>query len=190
MSIWNRIVAVGDEDGGSVIRKAGFRDMKLTSEERERFIACVRELLENEHVRSMDRFIQHGRVSCLEHCVSVAYYSYWLCRRLRMRIDDRSLIRGALLHDFFLYDWHTAGTQYGLHGFTHPRTALGNAQQHFSLNETEKDIILDHMWPLTISRFPKRRETHIVCLIDKWRSLAETFRLARPALSLDVPFSA
>lgn len=153
--------------------------MKLTCEEQAYFEECARDILACEQVRSMERYIQHGRVTTLQHSLSVAYYSYWLCRRLRLRVDARSLIRGALLHDFFLYDWHTAGRTYGLHGFTHPTTALRNAQRYFRLNDTEKDTIYNHMWPLTIRRLPKRKETLAVCAVDKWRSLAETFRLAR-----------
>lgn len=154
--------------------------MRLTQEERDYFDTCAKEILSSEAVQSMRGFVQHGRVSCLEHSLAVAYYSYWLCRRLHLRVDGRSLIRGALLHDFFLYDWHKAGRQYGLHGFTHPTTALRNARRHFSLNPREEDIIENHMWPLTIRRLPRCRETFAVCAVDKWRSLAETFRLARP----------
>ena len=77
--------------------------MKLTREEQAYFEECARDILACEQVRSMERYIQHGRVTTLQHSLSVAYYSYWLCRRLRLRVDARSLIRGALLHDFFLY---------------------------------------------------------------------------------------
>ena len=80
----------------------------------------------------MDRYVQHANVSCLNHCLSVAYTSYWVCERLGLSVDRRSLIRGALLHDFFLYDWHEKSGRKGLHGFTHPRTALENAQRRFS----------------------------------------------------------
>lgn len=153
--------------------------MKLTHEEHLYFAGCIQDLLDCEEVRSMERFVQHGRISTLQHSLSVAYYSYWLCRRLHARVDARSLIRGALLHDFFLYDWHTAGRKYGLHGFTHPATALRNAQRLFSLNDTEKDIIYNHMWPLTIRRLPRKKETLAICAVDKWRSLAETLRLAK-----------
>ena len=80
--------------------------MKLTRDEHLYFNACAKALLACPEVQSMSAFTQHGRVSCLEHSLSVAYYSYWLCRRLRLRVDGESLIRGALLHDFFLYDRH------------------------------------------------------------------------------------
>ena len=110
--------------------------MKLTRDEHLYFNACAKALLACPEVQSMSAFTQHGRVSCLEHSLSVAYYSYWLCRRLRLRVDGESLIRGALLHDFFLYDWHTVGRQYGLHGFTHPATALKNARQRSAVGRS------------------------------------------------------
>ena len=50
--------------------------------------------------------------------------------------------------------------------FKHPKTALKNAQDNFTLNALEKDIIRKHMWPLT-PRFPKYKETFIVNIIDK-----------------------
>ena len=128
----------------------------------------------------MDTFIQHADVSCLEHCLWVAYLSYWICERLNLSVDRRSLIRGALLHDFFLYDWHKKSSRKGLHGFTHPRAALENAERLFPLNGKEKDIILRHMWPLTPVP-PRYLESYVVSLSDKFCSLVETLRL-RPGL--------
>ena len=63
--------------------RGGF--MKLTRDEHLYFNACAKALLACPDVQSMSAFTQHGRVSCLEHSLSVAYYSYWLCRRLRLR---------------------------------------------------------------------------------------------------------
>ena len=53
--------------------------MKLTRDEHLYFNACAKALLACPDVQSMSAFTQHGRVSCLEHSLSVAYYSYWLC---------------------------------------------------------------------------------------------------------------
>ena len=44
-----------------------------------------------------------------------------------MNVDKRSLIRGALLHDYFLYDWHDKNKPAKFHGFTHPKIAFENA---------------------------------------------------------------
>jgi uncharacterized protein len=150
--------------------------MALSIEEQQYFKDCAAEILQSDEVQSMSTFIQHANISCLEHSVSVAYYSYHLCRKLNLQVDCRSLIRGALLHDFFLYDWHLKSDRKGLHGFTHPKTALENAQEHFTLNEKERDIIVKHMWPLT-PRPPKYKEALIVSLSDKFCSTIETLRL-------------
>jgi uncharacterized protein len=62
----------------------------------------------------MEKFIQHSDVSCLEHCMSVSYNSYLICRRLGL--NYQAAARGGLLHDLFLYDWHVSKPENGLHG--------------------------------------------------------------------------
>lgn len=150
--------------------------MTLTDQEKQYFRSCAAELLKSADVQKMSTFMQHANISCLEHSISVAYYSYWMCRRLNLNVDCRSIIRGALLHDFFLYDWHLPSDRKGLHGFTHPKTALENAEEHFSLNDLEKDIIVKHMWPLTLTP-PKYKESFVVSLSDKFCSIIETLHL-------------
>lgn len=151
--------------------------MKWTDRERRFFVSCVEELMDQAPVQTMDRFIQHGSTTCFWHCVAVAYMSYRLSLRLRLRCDRRGLIRGAMLHDFFLYDWHEKRGGHPLHGFTHPRTALRNAERCLPLNPVEREVILRHMWPLTPCP-PRRREALLVCLADKLCSLRETLRPA------------
>ena len=91
------------------------------------------------------------------------------------RIDESSLVRGALLHDYSLYDWHDKSARPHLHGYVHPGIALRNAMQDFELNETEQDIIKHHMFPLTPVP-PRTKEGWIVTLADKFCSLYETFK--------------
>jgi Predicted HD superfamily hydrolase len=128
--------------------------------------------------KSLD-FIQHGNISVLEHSLSVAYMSLWLVKKLHLNVDKKSLVRGALLHDYFLYDWHT-NNGHPLHGFTHPKTALDNANRDFHINKIESDIILKHMFPLNIKP-PMYKESMIVCLADKISATIETilFRKSR-----------
>ena len=120
------------------------------------------------------RFIQHGETSVYHHSVAVAYVSCLIAEKLRLRISREELIRGALLHDFFLYDWHHPGHRF--HGFTHPRTALENARKVAPLSPREEMIILRHMFPLTPVP-PVSREGWLVCLADKLCSLLEVFSL-------------
>ena len=90
--------------------------------------------LEKEGRLTMEKsYIQHGSTSVYEHSVKVAYTSLYFARRFRLNIDEKSLIRGALLHDYFLYDWHEKDKSHRLHGFYHPSTALRNAKEDFAL---------------------------------------------------------
>jgi len=78
--------------------------MRLTDKEMSYFYLIICELLQHEKLQEMKNYIQHGRTSTFVHCITVAYYSYLVTRKLRIRMDYKSLIRGALLHDFYLYD--------------------------------------------------------------------------------------
>lgn len=138
------------------------------------YIKCVEDLINNPVVRSMEKFIQHSDQSCFEHCINVSYHSYLLCRLLGL--NYQAAARGGLLHDLFLYDWHIRESHRGLHGFSHPYTALENANKHFDINNMERDIIEKHMWPLTL-KFPKYKEALIVCFVDKYCALLEIFKV-------------
>ncbi len=127
-------------------------------------------------------FIQHGNVSVYEHVRSVARASAAfasLLQRMGVRIDRASLIRGALLHDYFLYDWHDPDPSHRLHGFTHPSTALERASEDFELTERERNIIARHMFPL-VPISPTCREAWIVCIADKACALGETIEARMP----------
>lgn len=134
------------------------------------YVDCISDLIDHPAVRAMKNYIQHNAVDCLQHSLYVSYNSYFVCRK--MNLDYRSAARGGLLHDFFLYDWHVKKPCEGLHGFSHPRAALRNANKYFYLNALEQDIIVKHMWPLTITP-PKYKEAYIVSAIDKYCAFME-----------------
>lgn len=142
------------------------------------YLQCVNDLVAHDAVQSMQNYTQHGDTNCLTHSLYVSYYSYVLSLKLSrfVSLDVRSIARGALLHDFFLYDWHEKGDRKGLHGFTHPKAALKNATLHFQLNALEKDIIEKHMWPLT-PKPPKYLASFLVSMVDKYISTLETFSI-------------
>lgn len=121
-------------------------------------------------------FIQHGDVTVHAHVLSVARTSLAMAdalKRFGIRVDRASLIRGALLHDYFLYDWHDPDPSHRLHGFTHPSTALARAQEDFDLTARERNIIVRHMFPL-VPIPPTCREAWLVCTADKACALYET----------------
>ncbi len=148
--------------------------MKNQNEDKDRFEYILKDLLEHEEVLKMKDFIQHGDLSTYDHAKNVAWSSLRLAKKIGIRVDERSLLRGALLHDFYLYDWHIRDVnRKRLHGFHHPGTALRNAKKHFTINKIEEDIILKHMWPLTI-RLPKYKESYVVTIADKICSIRDT----------------
>lgn len=152
--------------------------LKANSRSYDEYKDCISDLVKSQFICSMDSFIQHGNITCLQHSIYVSYISYVICKKLGL--DYCSAARGGLLHDFFLYDWHLRESHTGLHGFTHPYTALANANKLFYLNDLEKDIIVKHMWPLTI-KFPKYKEAFIVLLVDKYCASMEIIKFGSRA---------
>ncbi len=125
------------------------------------FLASLGNISLDPSVRQMAS-INHHNNSTLAHSITVAQVSFYLARLFRL--DAISTARGALLHDFFLYDWQDCSHQ--RHRTLHPGTALGNAVQRFTLNPVEKDIILTHMWPVA-RPFYSFRESFLVSSVDK-----------------------
>lgn len=136
------------------------------------FHSYGKDVLESDEYAVLDTYVQHGNINCLQHSVGVAVFSLAFVRRFGIRCDERALVRGALLHDYFLYDWHEKKVMHTWHGFTHARAALRNASRDFLLTKKEKEIIRAHMWPLNPVP-PKVREAWVVTLIDKYCSALE-----------------
>lgn len=132
-----------------------------------------RDILNFETYKQLDKFMQHGCITCKKHSLRVANISLKLNRALKLNCNEESLVRGALLHDYFLYDWHVKAKWHDWHGFRHPKIALDNAIRDFSVSELEQDIIKKHMWPLTIIP-PVCREAWVVSVADKYCSTIET----------------
>ena len=140
-----------------------------------------REVIEHSHMEIERLCYQHGNVTTFAHSVRVACLAVWMADRAHLwhRVDLRSLIRAALLHDYFLYDWHDwdNGT-HRWHGFTHGHAALVNALSDFKLNAIEKDSIEKHMFPLTPIP-PRYIEGYLVTLADKISATRETLSMGR-----------
>ena len=142
----------------------------------EDFLEIIIDLNENSRFPETKGFIQHGNITVYQHCIFVAYTSCKIADKFNLKVDKKSLIRGALLHDYFLYDWHDKNKPVKFHGFRHPKIALENATKDFHLTQKEMDIILHHMFPLNLTP-PSSKEAWIICLADKICATAETLRL-------------
>lgn len=75
------------------------------------------DILASEGMQKEKTFVQHGSITCYDHSLRVAEKSLELAEKCSAYIDERSLVRGALLHDYFLYDWHEKDGGHRLHGF-------------------------------------------------------------------------
>lgn len=159
------------------IRTQEKESFQLRKQEWDRdFYECIRDLARHPVVLRMKLYPHHGNTNCYQHCLHVAYYNYVWCRFFQL--DARSAARGGMLHDLFLYDWHTHAKETGnhFHGMTHPKTALMQAQRRFELNDVEKDVIRNHMWPVTLFSIPRTKEGWITTLTDKFCGACETSR--------------
>lgn len=144
------------------------------------FKEYAKSILKDEKMLSSAENTQHGSVSVLTHSIMVAKYAFYLNCVFNLGCDAKALVRGALLHDFFLYDWHDIPEEVakqGLHGFNHPVVAAENARKVFRITPKEYSIIVTHMWPLTFTRVPFNREGWLVCLVDKYCSVLETLHI-------------
>lgn len=142
------------------------------------------DILISDNFQSTKKHIQHGTMTVNAHCLDVAKYSIIISDKLHLGCSERDLIRGALLHDYFLYDWHDKGhvELHRLHGFHHPRIACENAMKEYELTLREQEIIRKHMWPLTIVP-PRCREAWVVTMADKWCSTLETIKVHKGSIA-------
>lgn len=129
------------------------------------FLSIIDEFTSNDTVLKMKEFKQHRNTSCYEHCYNVSFVCYKIAKIFNL--DYISITRAAMLHDLFLYDWHIKNGRKGFHAFTHGKCACNNALKEFNLSKKEQDIIIKHMWPVTLIP-PKSIEGFILTIVDKY----------------------
>ena len=133
---------------------------------------CVKDLLNDPNILKLMEFKHHNCTSRFQHSLNVSYYNFIICRKLHL--DARAGARAGLFHDLFFYDRkeHTPVKGEGWHGVGHPKVAFFNASELFSIDQREGDMIIKHMWPLTLS-FPRYRESYVITFVDKFCAVAE-----------------
>lgn len=141
------------------------------------FMGHVGHLIAHPRFQKLGGIVQHQHSTRLEHSINVSYTSYKIAKKLGW--DAQSTARGALLHDFFYYDWRVTKFNKS-HAWVHPRIAVKNARKLVNLNAKEEDIILKHMWGATIAP-PRYKEGYIVTLVDKYWAVKEAATPLREA---------
>ena len=151
---------------------------------KETFMNCIEDLLADEKVQAMNEISQHTKsVSCFDHSLFVAYVSFFICKKFNL--DFKSAARAGLLHDLYLCDWNALRLGRFKRLLIHPQMALTNAEC-FGLSDLEKDIIENHMWPITLLHIPQHRESFVVNIADKLCAAAEMLHLYHIFRSKDV----
>lgn len=147
--------------------------MKSTEIEKAEHRAYLQELAKNPYVLRMKCFVHHRKFRTYDHVMKVAYEAIKIAEKHPEGIDFHSLIRGAVLHDYYLYNWRDRELWHYHHIKKHPHIAFVNACRDFgNLNDIEKDIILHHMFPHPPVA-PKTKEGWIVVKADKIVSVKE-----------------
>ena len=137
-------------------------------------------ILNDPRFQKLRSFEHHGPANTVyDHSLAVTRAAYRIACALHLSEEETaSVVRAALLHDFFMYNWNDPASMRPLHGFTHAREALCNAQKQFELNEIERDVIKKHMFPLNLA-LPRCRETALVSAADKISAVMELLHSAR-----------
>lgn len=123
---------------------------QLTPVQEARMYEILRGIADDPHALEMQQFIQHGTVTTYEHCLRVTRIAYWLNLHWHCHADEVSLVRGAFLHDFYLYDWHNCSNITHWHGFKHPpnctlqRRCGVSAQQQGAQYHPDPHVAADH----------------------------------------------
>lgn len=145
-----------------------------------RYNTLVQDILENKKFNEMEEIVHHG-LDRKGHSMRVSYYSYKISKILGL--DYVSVARAGLLHDFFFEDNKASSPKTKLKTLVnHPKYALRNASEYFTLNEIEKDIITSHMFPIAM-KLPKYMESWIVNIVDDVVAIAEVGYKARTTLA-------
>ena len=76
--------------------------MALIIKDKKLIIDEIRYLSHNSRFNELKKYTQHGNTSVYEHCVNVACLSLWICENTGINVNRYSLVKGALLHDYFL----------------------------------------------------------------------------------------
>lgn len=137
------------------------------------------DILAHPSFQQLRAFEHHGvNNSVYDHSVAVAEAACGLAHLMCLsESETASVVRAALLHDFFGYDWH--GERFRrylshfsgirrithMHGFIHGHIAADRARHMFGLSARECEAIARHMFPL--AAMPRTRIAWIVTLADK-----------------------
>ena len=142
---------------------------------------CVSDIISSFEVEKLKYITHHITTTRFQHCVNVSYYSYIVCRKLRL--DARSAARAGMLHDLFFYDRkeYNSSREKGhlSHSRMHSAVAVMNASQITELSELER----------ATRKLPKFKESFVITFVDKYCAAMEFLVPKFVAVISLVPFT-
>lgn len=143
------------------------KDLTQTS-----YFDYIKDIVDSSELEGLKCITHHVCTTRFQHCVNVSYHNYVICKFLGL--DAKSAARAGLLHDLFYYD----RKEYNKHkkSFSHSRfhslVALENASKLTEINDVERDIIENHMFPST-RQLPRYKESYVIVIVDKYCAILE-----------------
>ncbi|HRF70751.1 MAG TPA: HD domain-containing protein [Candidatus Pelethenecus sp.] len=148
------------------------KTFNLTEEQKEFFFQEIKKIIYTPNFIILKQFRHHGSISTYTHAIKVAYFSYRFSIQHKIKVNKRELIKAALLHDLYFYDWHDKDNGVHLHGLFHPKKAVKNAIHLYNITKREQRHMAHHMFPLTLIP-PTTKEGWIICICDKLSAISD-----------------
>ena len=149
--------------------------MKITEEEKSSLENLYQTFLNDEKILRMKDISMHRGSNCYEHSFKVAKKAIRKSiKSAKKNLNLEVVLIGAILHDYYLYDWRQDRSRLKGHANNHPGIAIENATRDFDISEEVKAVIKSHMWPINIRTFPNTKEARIVSLADKAVTIGES----------------
>lgn len=134
------------------------------------FNYIIKDINSNEEFIKTKEKSHHG-INRYDHLERVAFYTFIITKCLKLNYIEAT--RAAFLHDFFIDEVEDMSTFKALR--KHPEFALDNAKKYFDLTPLQEDIILTHMFPVTLTP-PKYFEGVVVDLVDDVAGIYEKYK--------------
>ncbi len=113
------------------------------------------DIIKSDRFKKAKRIQHHINYNVAVHSVEVAMYALLIVRCLKKhhlakRLDERDLVRAALLHDIGMTNDAVHDSPSYKKAFSHPREGFRIARDEFNLNKLQLNAIKRHMWPIGI----------------------------------------
>ena len=131
------------------------------------------DILAHPSFQALSRNKQHHNSNTYAHVIHVTVLAIKFARTFHVKVNERALVRAALLHDYYLYDWHDKANRKSRHARRHGKYAADNAERDFGLTEEERGYIENHMWPINPLHPPKGKVGWIIVYADKVATFQE-----------------